>query len=276
MVLAALATLAAGSTEAGAAGAEPTAAPPAAAHLQRANELLAHDELAAACGELEAAYGSSRDPMLWLRIGRLRLRLHEDAAARAAMQRFLDESVNPHPALRAEAQRALRELMNAPPPPPAPPPPAGDSASLTLYHDLRLVPVTIVTRRDRRLMKIGATLLAAGYLPALAVSIGLAPSIGQPNAPSAAANYTLLVPVLGPFLSAVVAPTGASSGDPRPLISSWSVPWALTSGLVQAAGFAALVAGALPRRVPVLASLPLHIAPYAAPGGGGLWAAAAF
>ena len=44
---------------AGQAGAEP---PAAAAHLQRANELLSQDQLAAACDELEAAYATSTDP----------------------------------------------------------------------------------------------------------------------------------------------------------------------------------------------------------------------
>ena len=65
---------------AGRAGAEPDAA----AHLQRANELVSQNQLAAACDELAAAYKSSKDPLLWLRIGRLRLRLHQPTAAREA------------------------------------------------------------------------------------------------------------------------------------------------------------------------------------------------
>ncbi len=253
---------------AGQAGAEP---PAAAAHLQRANELLSQDQLAAACDELEAAYATSTDPVLWLRIGRLRLRLHQPAAAREAMQRFLDEAPAPHPALKAEAQRALHDLRDAPPslrPPPPPPPPQSEGA-LSLYHDLRLNPIEFRPQRDRRLMKLGGALLAGGYLPALAVAVGFSPFIGQPDAPSAAANYTLLIPVLGPLISAVVAPATNERGNARPLISSWSLPWALTSGLVQLAGFAVLVTGAVPHRVPVLAAR-LQLLPEAGPSFAGL------
>lgn len=251
--------------------------PETAAHLQRANELVGQDQLEAACAELAAAYAASHEPLLWLRIGRLRLRLKQPEAARAAMQRFLDESPAPHPALKAEAQRTLRELaQQKPPPPPSPPPlPALSEGSLSLYHDLRLVPIEFRPRRDRRLMKIGGGLLAGGYLPALAVSLGLSAFVGQPDAPSAAATYTLLIPVVGPLLSAIVAPATNERGNARPLLSSWSLPWALTSGLVQVAGFALLVKGAIPRRVPVLAA-QLQLVPYTGPGGGGLWAAGTF
>jgi len=255
---------------AGQAGAEP--APAAAAHLQRANELVSQDQLAQACDELEAAYRSSQDPVLWLRIGRLRLRLHEPAAARAAMQRFLDEAPAPHPALKAEAQRALHDLRDAPPPllpPPPPAPPPHSEGAMSLYNDLRLNPIEFRPLRDRRLMKLGGALLAGGYLPALAVAVGFSPFIGQPDAPSAAANYTLLIPVLGPLISAVVAPATNERGNARPLISSWSLPWALTSGLVQVAGFAVLVTGAVPRRVPVLAAR-LQLLPEAGPSFAGL------
>ena len=257
--------------------AAPSAGPETAAQLQRVNELVAQNQLDAACTELAAAYESSHDPLLWLRIGRLRLRLHEPAAARGAMQRFLDESPAPHPALKAEAQRALHELRDVPAalPPPAPPRETTTEGTMSLYHDLRLVPLTIERRRDRRLMKIGAGLLAGGYLPALAVSLGFAPSVGQPDAPSAAANFTLLIPVVGPLISAVVAPSTNDRGNGRQLISSWSLPWALTSGLVQVAGFAALVVGAVPHPVPVLTT-QLQLVPYADPTGTGLLAVGTF
>lgn len=254
--------------------ADPSPAP--VPHLVRANELVGQNQLDAACTELAEEYASSHDPLLWLRIGRLRLRLQQPAAARVAMQRFIDESKTPHPALKAEAQRALYELRDVPaPPPPAALPAAIGEGSLSLYHDLRLVPVQIQRRRDRRLLKIGAGLLASGYLPALAVSLGLASSVGQPDAPSAAANYTLLIPVVGPLVSAVVAPATNEHGNGRPLISSWSLPWALTSGLLQVAGFAALVAGAIPRPLPVFTA-HLQLVPYADTTGSGLLAQGSF
>jgi hypothetical protein len=250
----------------------------AASHLQRANKLVGLDQLDAACGELEAAYASSKDPLLWLRLGRLRLRLHQPAAARAAMQRFIDESPAPHPALKAEAQRALYTLREVPlAPPPAAPPPASQEGSMALYHDLRLLPLQIRPARNRRLLKLGGGLLLGSYLPALAVSIGMSPFIGQPDAPSAGANYTLLIPVVGPLVSAIVAPATNDRGNGRQLLSSWSLPWALTSGVLQLAGFAMLVAGAIPRPVlvPVLAAR-LQVVPYADGSGGGVWAAARF
>lgn len=261
-------------------GAEAAADSAAAAHLQRANQLVGQEQLEAACGELEAAYASSHDPLLWLRIGRLRLRLKQLAAAQAALQRFLDESPAPHPALKAEAQRSLHELAQKkllPPalPPPPPPPAARTEGTMSLYHDLRLLPIEFRPQRDRRLLKIGAGLLAGGYLPAVAVSLGLATALDDPDAPSAAANYTLLIPVIGPLVSAVVAPVTNERGNARPLLSSWSLPWALTSGLLQVAGFAVLVKGAIPRRVPVLVS-KLQLWPYAAPQSGGLWAGGTF
>ena len=259
--------------------AEAAAGSPAAAHLQRANELVGQEQLDAACAELEAAYASSRDPLLWLRIGRLRLRLKQLEAAQAAMQRFLDESKAPHPALKAEAQRALHELSQKnllPPKPPPPPPPAAQTeGTMSLYHDLRLLPIEFRPQRDKRLLKIGAGLLAGGYLSAVVVSLGLATALDQPDAPSAAANYTLLIPVIGPFVSAIVAPATNDRGNARPLISSWSLPWALTSGLVQVAGFAVLLKGAIPRRVPVLVT-KLQLLPYATPSAGGLWAGGTF
>lgn len=259
--------------------AEAAADSPVAAHLQRANQRVGQEQLDAACAELEAAYAGSRDPFLWLRIGRLRLRLKQLEAAQAALQRFLDESPAPHPALKAEAQRALHELsqkkLQPPQPPPPPPPAAHTEGTMSLYHDLRLLPIEFRPQRDKRLLKIGVGLLAGGYLSAVVVSLGLATALDQPDAPSAAADYTLLIPVVGPLVSAIVAPAINDRGNARPLISSWSLPWALTSGLVQVAGFAVLLRGAIPRRVPVLVTR-LQLLPYAAPGGGGLWAGGTF
>ena len=82
--------------------------------LARANQLIGEGKLAEACVELEAAYAASREPQLQLRLGRLYERLGRLPEARAAFLRFLDEAKAPHPALREEAQRALRTL-------PAPP-----------------------------------------------------------------------------------------------------------------------------------------------------------
>ena len=95
-------------------------------------------------------------------------------------------------------------------------------------------------------MKVGALIWAAGYLPAFVVPLVLWPRVDTNGGPSALANYSLLVPVAGPLVSAIAAPAQAQDGTGRAVMSSWSVPWLLTSGLVQATGLAIFVLGARP------------------------------
>lgn len=219
--------------------------------LARANALIEAGELGPACDALAEAYARTHEPLLQLRIGRLRQKLGQAGEARAAYQRFIDEAQAPHPGLRDEALRALRTLPPAPvvsTPPPSPPPalgrlplvpvPAAVAASRLPYREVR---------RDRRQMLLGGVMLGIGYLAAAGVAAGLASSVGQPDAPSAAANYTLLVPVVGPFVSGIVAPVTNENGNGRPLISSWSLPWMVTSGLVQVAGLVMFSLGAAER-----------------------------
>ncbi|HNI60816.1 MAG TPA: hypothetical protein PKW11_12790, partial [Pseudomonadota bacterium] len=46
--------------------------------------------------------------------------------------------------------------------------------------------------------------------------------------------------------SAIAAPAQTDDGNGRAVMSSWSVPWLLTSGLLQATGLAILISGARP------------------------------
>ena len=87
---------------------------------------------------------------------------------------------------------------------------------------------------------------AAGYLPALVAPLVLWPRVESGEGPSALANYSLLVPVVGPLVSAIAAPAQTDDGNGRAVMSSWSVPWLLTSGLLQATGLAILISGARP------------------------------
>jgi hypothetical protein len=238
-------------------GALPAAEPPGPppldkTHLERATELIVEQRLAEGCVELQLAHDETRDPLLLLRIARLRQRLGDKEAARAAYKRFLIEAKSPHPGLKAEAEEALRALN----PPPPPPPPIGDTAPALppppLFEQLSEPGAEGAIyrgppRRNKRLMKIGGLLLSAGYLPALVIPLGLSTSLDRENAPTRAANYTLLIPLAGPFISGILAPATNDNGHAGQIASSWSVPWMATSGLLQVTGFTLLVFGAMKR-----------------------------
>jgi hypothetical protein len=110
-----------------------------------------------------------------------------------------------------------------------------------------LQPVPLTPSRDRKQIRIGALIWAAGYLPALVAPLLLWPQVDTPGGPSALANYSLLIPLIGPYVSAIAGPAQAEAGNGRAVLSSWSVPWLLTSGLVQTTGFVYLLSGAIPR-----------------------------
>lgn len=260
--------------------------PPSEPHRQRASQLIVENHLTEACDELSLAYESSHDATLLLRIGRLRQRLGQKEEALAAYRRFLAEAQSPHPGLKAEAHDAIRQLAPPPPPPPpqldAPPPqlppppllydpklgplPLGDQRRIAAHYELR---------RNPRLLKIGALLFAAGYLPAVVVPLGLSGSLDMENAPTPAANYTVMIPLLGPLISGIIAPATNQNGHGGQVFSSWSAPWLLTSGLLQGVGFALLVHGAIRRPTLVEDKTPpapprLSLLPWLGPGGVGL------
>jgi hypothetical protein len=110
-----------------------------------------------------------------------------------------------------------------------------------------LQPLPPQPTRDRKQIRLGALIWAAGYLPAMVAPLLLWPKIDTPGGPSALANYSLLVPLIGPYVSAIAAPALAADGSGRAVLSSWSVPWLLTSGLLQTTGFVVLLYGAIPR-----------------------------
>ncbi len=238
-------------------------------HLQRASQLILAGQLEKACDELLLSYQVSHDSVLFLRIGRLQQRLGHLEAARQAYARFLAESgpattammplsSGPHPALKAEAEQALRALN--PPPPKAPdllrspkmlgdsplPPPGLEAPGQGPLPLVSTAPAMLHRpRRNARLMKIGGLLFAAGYLPALIIPLALSTSLDHESAPSPASNYTLLIPLVGPVVSGIVAPATNSAGHGAQVFSSWSAPWMLTSGLLQITGFTLFVAGTL-------------------------------
>lgn len=244
---------------------------PSADPLQRANQLISDGQLAAACEALSEAYAASRDPQLQLRLGRLYVRLDKPADARAAFQRFLDEAKAPHPALREEAQRALRTL---PAPPveivtaPALPPATFATAPELIVRDLEVQPIEFADRRTPRLWKAGLAIFLGGYVPSLITAVAIAPYLGEPDAPPPAANYALMVPALGPLISAAAAPASRDRGPYGPSIVGWSLPVLITSGLVQATGLTVMIIGLTPRRTARLQGLPpRRVALAVQPGG---------
>lgn len=236
---------------AGLLGSAAQAQAPGADALQRANQLISDGKLAPACEALSEAYAASRDPQLQLRLGRLYVRLDRPAEARAAFQRFLDEAAAPHPALREEAQRALRTLP-APaveiPTAPALPPAAFATAPELVVRDLEVQPIEFADRRTPRLWKAGLAIFLGGYVPSLITAAAMAPFLDRIESPTPAANYSLMVPGLGPLISAVAAPASRSGPPYGPSIVGWSLPVLITSGLVQATGLTVLVIGLTPRR----------------------------
>lgn len=136
-----------------------------------------------------------------------------------------------------------------PPPPLVSPlePSVGAGTVGGLANDLVLQPLPPPIRRDPKQIRVGALIWAAGYLPAFIAPLLLWPKADTADGPSALANYSLLVPLLGPYISAIAAPAQAEEGNGRAVLSAWSVPWLLTSGLLQTTGFVMLLSGAIPR-----------------------------
>jgi len=121
-------------------------------------------------------------------------------------------------------------------------------------------------RRDRGMIAGGISLLATAYMGAVITgSIYLdindrnANSMyAQPNTPNSAAAGTLLIPVLGPIISAFCY-----------LHASWALPWLLVDAAAQVGGLTMTIVGARTKhKVAVLDKLV--ITPYAVPEGGGL------
>ena len=90
-------------------------------------------------------------------------------------------------------------------PPSLPPPPlvsqpetsVGATALGGLANDLVLQPLPPPIRRDPKQIRVGALIWAAGYLPAFIAPLLLWPKADTADGPSALANYSLLVPLLG-------------------------------------------------------------------------------
>jgi hypothetical protein len=134
----------------------------------------------------------------------------------------------------ARAQETI-EVPNAPP---APPPPSLAFAPQAPVTDLRVV-VQAIERSDRHarnraLIAAGSVLLGSGYAAALTLgALTLNSSDGCGASILNASSATLMVPVLGPFISSPLSGSLA-----------WALPVALVDGVAQVAGLALIIHGA--------------------------------
>jgi hypothetical protein len=232
-------------------------------HYDQAIRLMECDQFNDALKELNAAYAVRQLPKVLFQLGTVERRLGHAREALTYFERYLAADETPEPPVRAEAERAIIQLkqlvtFTSPPVP---------QTQLT-QPELKL-PIHYEVHHDRGLIGGGIGLLAASYAAALITgsifaSISSNNYDGGNNGSMQAAGGTLIIPVVGPFISALVYREAA-----------WSVPWAMADGVAQVAGLAMIIAGArIKHKVPVLGNL--HIAPYASAGGGGLVAVGRF
>ena len=281
--------------------AAPTAAPPPAPgaldaefeqHLTRAADLTRTERYAEALGAWDAAYKLRQRPSLLLEIARAHRCLGNAQEASKAYRRYLTAEPNPPADARTEAEQSLSQLERLLNPgahgtaasagiPPLPP--------NTVYGKIErdgfvgVLPMRLEPRPDRRMFAAGWTLLSLGYTAAFisGMTYGITGSTSNSSRYDSgfqASAWTLLVPVLGPFLSGVLAPAMSSAPDRRAAGLTWSLPWMLVDGVVQVAGLGLTIASYRHKRlVPILAPLrgggdrpQLSLRPYAGPLGGGL------
>jgi hypothetical protein len=198
------------------------------------------------------------DPKLLLELGRVERKLGHCKEALSYYQRYLVADPQLDDATRLVVLKEIAELQ---------PLVARDEAPRLNLEPPRTISMHYETHHDRGLIAGGVTLLGTAYAGAFITGSiildendrnsmnGYTSSNPTPN--SAAAG-TLLIPVLGPIVSAFCY-----------LHPSWSLPWLMVDGAAQVGGLAMIIVGArIKRKVPVLDRL--NFAPYGTADGGGM------
>src|SRR5262249_9092036 len=145
---------------------------------------------------------------------------------------------------RIEAHREIVELT--PMAQALAPPPAAAAAPPGVMY----APVHYEQRRNRGMIAAGASLLATSYTAALVSGAVFLAFGSNSNSDFRTSSGTLLVPLLGPFISSIVYRNVA-----------WSVPWSVVDGTAQGAGLALLIAGAMSKRRVTILGERLQIVP---------------
>jgi hypothetical protein len=171
-------------------------------------------------------------------------------AARECYQRFLPTALRAGNLPESAIPPLLAQLTRFP-------------APATVYPTLRREG----TRRNSGLWGAGLAMLLSGMVPPLV--------FGPLYAQQASSNrqpifYTLMAPVVGPFISGTWLPLVSKSHDD---VIQYTIPWVIGDGVTQLVGFIMFVAGLQSRPLPPrLARLlgDVHILPYASGQSAGL------
>jgi hypothetical protein len=216
------------------------------ARWEQARLLEKNQQYVEALKELDAAYAIRQPPLLLYDLARIHQLLGHAKEALTYYERYLAADFTLPPERRAELWAQITELRRLTAPPP--------TATVSLPPGMQLAPVKLELHHDRGLMGGGLTLLLTGYAAAFVTGATLA-GLSANDSYDRSLYYgsgTLLIPVAGPFISALVYPQAV-----------WSLPWVLIDGTAQVAGLVMTIIGSKrTHKVPV-------IAPMATAGGGG-------
>lgn len=267
----------------------------------RAQQLMRLGRRSEALGLLQGAYLLRQEPALLLDIARLLHQLGLGAEAIAAYQRYLIADPSAPAELRGEATAAIAQitaLLNAPTATPTvaptagptPPALAGPTATLTRPATpppsiLQSEPVVSRRSRHKGMIAAGWTLLAVGYAGAFATGIAMGATWASPcymlsgyycQYPSPAAGWTLLIPIVGPVISSVIAPATTTQAASYGL--AWDLPWLLTDLPLQLVGLGLIIQGYRTPQLFISRKQLSHVQlrPYSSPGGGGMIASGTF
>lgn len=114
------------------------------------------------------------------------------------------------------------------------------------------------------------------WLAAMVPPVVMGPLYARQNTEDKNIYYTLMVPIVGPFISGIWLPLTRAPGDSRnELVKNYTVPWIVGDGITQLVGFTMLLAGAQKTRVPLTPTLAryideVHVSPVATGGGSGI------
>jgi hypothetical protein len=267
------------------------------ADVLRAQQLMRLGRRNEALGLLQGAYSLRQEPALLLDIARLLHQLGLGAEAIAAYQRYLIADPGAPADLRGEATAAIAQisaLMAAPTTAPTGAPTPAAQAGPTTTPAMPATPPPsilqsepVVSRRSRHkgMIAAGWTLLSVGYAGAFATGVAMGASWGSPcymlsgyycQNPSPAAGWTLLIPILGPVISSVIAPATTKQAVSYGL--AWDLPWLLTDLPLQLVGLGLIIQGYKTPQLFISRKLlsQVQIRPYSSPGGGGMIASGTF
>lgn len=171
----------------------------------------------------------------------------EPNAARACYQRFLPEALRQGGVPESNIGQVTTQLTRFPEPA-AVYTPAGKSDT---------------PRRNDGLWGAGLTMWLAALIPTWIYGPKEA---SNTSGTRKTIYYTLMIPVLGPFISGIWLPVEAKAKADSDIVITYTVPWIVADGLAQVAGLTMLAIGVQPRPLParVARYLPdVRIAPYA-------------